>query len=157
MTFIYSVERGLFEKNWAETEALYREQGMSEEAIQAMREYDWDLFKAARINAIHTQDMGFQPDEDDESMESPLLAKFFDQLTTQYDTNGSHDRYWWLEELTDPRLVKGVAKLTDEEKELLTLIFVEGFSEKECSVKMHSSQSAISRKRIRIIDIFTKK
>ena len=151
MTFIYSVERGLFEKNWAETEALYREQGMSEEAIQAMREYDWDLFKAARINAIHTQDMGFQPDEDDESMESPLLGKFFDQLTNQYDTVGSHDRYWWLEELKDPRLAKGLAKLTDENKELLTLIFVEGFTQEECAVILHITQRGISSRARRIL------
>ena len=157
MTFIYSVERGLFEKNWAETEALYREQGMSEEAIQAMREYDWDLFKAARINAIHTQDMGFQPDEDDESMESPLLVKFFDQLTTQYDTNGSHDRYWWLEELTDPRLVRGVAKLTDEEKKLLTMIYVEGRTQGDCAVKLHISQAAVCYKIKSILGKFTEK
>ena len=157
MTFIYSVERGLFEKNWAKTEALYREQGMSEEAIQAMREYDWDLFKAARINAMHTQDMGFQPDEDDESMESPLLGKFFDQLTNQYDTVGSHDRYWWLEELKDQRLVKGLAKLTDEDKELLTLIFAEGFTQRECAVKLHITQAAISYKIKDILGKFTEK
>ena len=75
MTFNYSAERKKFEKNWAKTEALYRKHGMSENAIREMREYDWDMFKAARIEAIHTQDVGFQPDEDDEvgMMESPLL------------------------------------------------------------------------------------
>ena len=71
--------------------------------IQEMHEYDWDLFKAARIEAMHTQDMGFHPeDDDDESMmDSPLLKKFFEQFTTQYDTYSSHPRYWWLEELND--------------------------------------------------------
>ena len=58
--------------------------------IQEMHEYDWDLFKAARIEAMHTQDMGFHPeDDDDESMmDSPLLKKFFEQFTTQYDIGG---------------------------------------------------------------------
>ena len=159
MTFNYGAERRKFDKNWTETEALYRKHGMSESAIQEMREYDWDLFKAARIEAIHTQDMGFRPDEDDDvsMMESPLLMKFFEQCTTQYDTYGEHMRYWWLEEVSDIRLVAGIAKLTDEDKEFLTLLIVEGFSQTECAVKMHSSQSAISRRLIRIIDIFTKK
>ena len=159
MEFNYTTERRKFERNWAKTEALYRKHGMSEVAIQEMREHDWDLFKAARIEALHTQEMGFHPDDDDDTrmMDSPLLKKFFEQFTTQYDTYATHSRYWWLEELSDPRLVAGIAKLTDDDKEFLTLLIVEGYSQTECAVKMHSSQSAISRRFIRIIDIFTKK
>ena len=159
MEFNYSTEKRKFERNWAKTEALYRKHGMSEAAIQKMREFDWDLFKADRIEAMHTQEMGFQPDDDDDKsmMDSPLLKKFFEQFTTQYDTYGTHSRYWWLEELSDPALIAGVAKLTDDDKELLTLIVVEGYSQEECAVIMHSSQSAISRRLMRIIDIFTKK
>ena len=103
MEFNYTTERRKFERNWAKTEALYRKHGMSEAAIREMREYDWDLFKAARIEAMHTQEMGFHPDDDDDNsmMDSPLLKKFFEQFTTQYDTYGTHSRYWWLEELGD--------------------------------------------------------
>ena len=159
MEFNYTTERRKFERNWAKTEALYRKHGMSEAAIREMREYDWDLFKAARIEAMHTQEIGFQLDDDDDKsmMDSPLLKKFCEQFTTQYDTYGTHSRYWWLEELSDPRLVAGIAKLTDDDKEFLTLLIVEGYSQTECAVKMHSSQSAISRRFIRIINIFTKK
>ena len=159
MTFNYGAERKKFEQNWAETEALYRKHGMSESAIQEMREYDWDLLKAARIEAIHTQDMGFQPDNDDDMimMDSPLLMKFFEQFTNQYDTHASHNRYWWLEELSDPRLVAAILRLTDEDKELLTLIIVEGYTQRECVVKMHSSKGAISRRLTQIIGIFTEK
>lgn len=158
MEFNYTTERRKFERTWAKTEALYRKHGMSEAAIREMREYDWDLFKAARIEAMHTQEIGFQLDDDDDKsmMDSPLLKKFFEQFTTQYDTYGTHSRYWWLEELSDPRLVAGIAKLTDDDKEFLTLLIVEGYSQTECAVKMHSSQSAISRRFIRIINIFTK-
>ena len=158
MEFNYTTERRKFERNWAKTEALYRKHGMSEAAIREMREYDWDLFKAARIEAMHTQEIGFQLDDDDDKsmMDSPLLKKFFEQFTTQYDTYGTHSRYWWLEELSDPRLVAGIAKQTEDDKEYLTIMIVEGYSQTECAVKMHSSQSAISRRFIRIIDIFTK-
>ena len=147
MTFIYSTERRIFEKNWAVTEALYRKHGMSEEAIQEMREYDWDCFKASRVEAIHTQEMGFQPDEDDDTMmESPLLIKFPEQFTSKYDTHGPHSRYWWLEELSDPRIVAVLPYLTDDDKELLTLIYVDGYTQRECAVILHITQAAVSYK-----------
>ena len=132
---------------------------MSENAIQEMHEYDWDLFKAARIEAMHTQDMGFHPeDDDDESMmDSPLLKKFFEQFTTQYDTYSSHPRYWWLEELNDARLAAAVPHLTDDDKELLTLILIEGYSQEECSVKLHITQRAVSYRIKAIFGKFAKK
>lgn len=145
MTFNYAAERKKFEKNWAETEALYRKHGMPESAIQQMREYDWDLFKAARIEAIHTQDMGFQLDEEDDTdmLESPLLMRFFERFTNQYDTYGTHGRYWWLEELSDPRLAAALSCLGNDDKELLTLLFVDGYTQRECAVILHITQAAI--------------
>ena len=138
MEFNYTTERRRkFERNWAKTEALYRKHSMSEAAIQKMREYDWDLFKAARIEAMHTQEMGFYSDDDDDKsmMDSPLLKKFFEQFTTQYDTYGTHSRYWWLEELGDVRLVAVVPQLTTDDKELLTLYFVEQYTTREIADK----------------------
>lgn len=159
MTFNYSAERKKFEKNWAKTEALYRKHGMSENAIREMREYDWDMFKAARIEAIHSQDIGFQMDEEDDTdmMESPLLMKFLDQFTSQYDTHGSHSRHWWLEELSDPRFVAALPRLTEDDKELLTLIVVEGYTQEECAVKLHISQRGISYRMQAVFGKFTEK
>lgn len=151
MTFIYSTERRNFEKNWAQTEALYRKHGMSEEAIREMREYDWSEFKARRIEALHTQELEVQLYEDNDIMESPLMMKFFDQLTTPYDACGNHSRYWWLEELSDLRLVAVIPKFTEEEKELLTLIVVEEYTQQECAVILHKSKSAISRKWLSVL------
>ena len=157
MTFNYAAERKKFEKTWAITEALYRKHGMSESAIQEMREYDWDLFKAARIEAIHTQEIGFQPDSDDgmTMMDSPLLMKFFERFTTQYDTHGSHSRYWWLEELSDVRLITGAAKLKDEDKELLTLYFVEQYTTREIATHYGTSHVSISARIRKIAKQFT--
>ena len=82
MTFNYYTEKKKFDRDWAVTEAFYREQGMSEEAIRAMYEYDWNLFKANRVDAIHTQEIAVESDSEDEEdvMESPLLMKFFEQF-----------------------------------------------------------------------------
>ena len=159
MEFNYSTEKRKFERNWAKTEALYRKHGMSEAAIQKMREFDWDLFKADRIEAMHTQEMGFQPDDDDDKsmMDSPLLKKFFEQFTTQYDTYGTHSRYWWLEELDSPKLQVGLIKLTDADKHLLTLYFIEGYTQTECADILHISQCALNKRLTRIFGIFTEK
>lgn len=43
-----------FELKWAKTEAYYRENGMTEEQIAAMREYDWEEFKSERRYKEHT-------------------------------------------------------------------------------------------------------
>ena len=157
MEFNYSTEKRKFERNWAKTEALYRKHGMSEAAIQKMREFDWDLFKADRIEAMHTQEMGFQPDDDDDKsmMDSPLLKKFFEQFTTQYDTYGTHSRYWWLEELCDPRVVAVVPQLADDDKELLTLYFVDQYTTRELATKYDVSHVTIAIRLKKIEKLFT--
>ena len=158
MTFIYSTERRIFENNWAQTEAFYRKHGMSEEAIQEMREYDWDQFKAARVEAIHTQEMGFQPDEDDDTMmESPLLIKFPEQFTSKYDTHGPHSRYWWLEEIESAELQANLTKLSDADKNLLTLYFVDGYTQAECADILHISQCAIHKRLKKIYNTLASK
>lgn len=43
-----------FELEWAKTEAFFRENGMTEEQIAAMREYDWEVFKSERRYQEHT-------------------------------------------------------------------------------------------------------
>ena len=159
MTFNYYTEKKKFDRDWAVTEAFYREQGMSEEAIRAMYEYDWNLFKANRVDAIHTQEIAVESDSEDEEdvMESPLLMKFFEQFISQYDTNGSHSRYWWIEELTDSRLLMGLPLLTEEDKELLTLLFVDGYTQQESAVKMHITQGTMSYRIRRILTKFNKR
>ncbi len=158
MEFNYATERKKFEKNWAKTEALYRKHGMTEEAIQEMHEYDWDLFKAARIEALHTQEMDFQPDEDDDTamMDSPLLKKFFDRLTTQYDTYGTHSRFWWIEEISDPRITRVLCKLSDLDKTLLTMVWIEGYTQADCAVILHMDRGAISMRIHRILSKIAK-
>lgn len=158
MTFIYSTEKRIFEREWEKTEALCREHGMSEEAIQALRVYDLERFNAARNEALHTQEMGFQIDEDEDAMmESPLLIKFPDRFSSQYDTHGNHSRYWWLEEISDPCIVAALPSLTEEDKELLTLIIIEEYSQRECAVILHITQAAICQKLRKVLCKFAEK
>ncbi len=131
MTFNYAEEKRKFESQWEKTSRFYAEQGMSPESIAIMREYDWNWFKAQRIEAMHTQELAapnFSDGEKSECAENLILERFLDRFSTGYDPYGTHSRFWWLEELASPRLTAIIPILTKEDKELLTLLFVEGFT-----------------------------
>ena len=56
MTFNYGAEKRKFEKVWAKLAKTYAEAGMEPEAIKAMYEFDWKIFKSERNEALHTQE-----------------------------------------------------------------------------------------------------
>lgn len=156
MTFNYAVEKRKFEKVWAKLEKTYAEAGMEPEAIKAMREFDWEILKSERNEALHTQEFAIpeSTDEDTGDCESPLYDKFLEQLSSEYDTYGSHSRYWWLEELTTPCLTIGVPALTLEDKELLTLYIVDGLTIREIARYLNLQKSTISERLQRIFSLF---
>ena len=157
MTFNYAVEKRKFEKVWAKLAKTYAEAGMEPEAIKAMYEFDWEIFKSERNEALHTQEFAI-PESADEEMddcESPLYDKFLEQLSSEYDTYGSHSRYWWLEELTTPCLTIGVPALTLEDKELLTLYIVDGLTIREIARYLNLQKSTISERLQRIFSLFS--
>ena len=156
MTFNYAVEKRKFEKAWTKLAKSYAEAGMEPEAIKAMYEFDWEIFKSERNEALHTQEFAI-PESSDEEMddcESPLYDKFLEQLSSEYDTYGSHSRYWWLEELTTPCLTIGVPALTLEDKELLTLYIVDGLTIREIARYLNCQKSTISERLQRIFSLF---
>ena len=156
MTFNYAVEKRKFEKVWAKLAKTYAEAGMEPEAIKAMREFDWEIFKSERNEALHTQEFAI-PESTDVEMddcESPLYEKFLEQLSSEYDTYGSHSRYWWLDELTAPCLTIGVPALTLEDKELLTLYIVDRLTIREIARYLNLQKSTISEKLQRVFSLF---
>lgn len=157
MTFNYAVEKRKFEKVWATLEKTYAEAGMEPEAIKVMREFDWEIFKSERNEALHTQEFAI-PESSDEEMddcESPLYEKFLEQLSSEYDTYGSHSRYWWLDELTTPCLTIGVPALTMEDKELLTLYIVDELTVREIAEIQEKTKSSVERHLQRVFALFT--
>ena len=156
MKFNYGAEKKKFDKAWAKLARTYAEAGMKPEGIKAMYEYDWDIFKKERNEALHTQEITISESADDEmdDCESPLYEKFLEQLSSEYDTFGSHSRYWWLEELTTPCLTIGVPALTVEDKELLTLYIVDGLTIREIARYLNLQKSTISERLQRIFSLF---
>ena len=122
-----------------------------------MREFDWKIVKIERNEALHTQEFAI-PESSDVEMddcESPLYEKFLEQLSSEYDTYGSHSRYWWLDELTTPCLTIGVPALTLEDKELLTLYIVDGLTIREIARYLNLQKSTISERLQRIFSLFS--
>lgn len=157
MTFNYGAEKRKFEKAWSKLAKSYAEAGMESEAIKAMYEFDWEIFKSERIEALHTQEFAIPESSDEETgdCESPLYDKFLEQLSSEYDTYGSHSRYWWLDELTTPCLTIGVPALTMEDKELLTLYIVDGLTIREIARYLNLQKSTISERLQRIFSLFS--
>ncbi len=158
MNFNYASERNKFDAAWEKLRKEYAAAGMPPGKIEVMYQFDLQQFNADRAYFSHKCPLNLSHEQMDETddLENPFLKKHMDRFTTEYDTYGSHSRYWWLEEIESPKLQAALPLLSDEDKELLTLIFVEGYSQEECAVKLHSSQSAISRNCLRIFGIFTK-
>lgn len=156
MVFNYNTKKRKFEKAWKVLAKTYAEAGMEPEAIKAMYEYDWEFFKCTRNEALHTQEIAIEESTDDDmsECESPLLEKFQENFSSEYDTLGSHSRYWWLEELSTPCLTIGVPALTLDEKELLTLYIVDGLTVREIAERLGRQKSTISERLQRIFSLF---
>lgn len=159
MNFNYASERNKFDAAWEKLRKEYAAAGMSPESIEVMYQYDLHQFNADRAYAKRHCPLNLTHEQigDTDDFENPFLEKHIEKFTTQYDTYGTHSRFWWLEEIESPNIQRKLKVLTDDDKELLTLIFVEGYSQEECAVKLHSSQSAISRRYLNIIGIFANK
>ena len=156
MTFNYAVEKRKFEKVWGKLVKSYAEAGMEPEAIKAMREFDWEIFKSERNEALHTQEFAIpeSSDEETDDCESPLYDKFMEQLSSEYDTYGSHSRYWWLDELTTPCLTIGIPALTMEDKELLTLYIMDELTVREIAEIQEKTKSSVERHLQRVFALF---
>ncbi len=61
MGFNYGLEKKNFDRQWAIMRKQYEDAGMSIEVIQAMYEYDWSVFNAARSYQNHTQEIAARP------------------------------------------------------------------------------------------------
>ena len=77
-----------------------------------------------------------------------------EQLSSEYDTYGSHSRYWWLDELTTPCLTIGIPALTMEDKELLTLYIMDELTVREIAEIQEKTKSSVERHLQRVFALF---
>ena len=132
MGFNYAAEKKKFETLWARLRREYRAAGMSDAAIQKMHDFDWEVFKQERIYRLHTQDLGtgiFDEPSAEQEDKSALMKKFLESVS-RWDDYSTASRYGWIEEVDDPSIYKQLQALRKADLELLTLIVVDGLSQR---------------------------
>ena len=148
MSWNNGYETKKFEARQKKQAEEYRALGMTEEQIQAMYEFDLEQFKSERRHRMHTQPLQVEEFEENDADESDntLLNEFFDELTCTIETSGGKSRYWWIEEIDNPVLVRNIKNLSIEQLELLTLVVIDNYGQAEIAELMKVSQSAISQR-----------
>ncbi|MBO5481293.1 MAG: hypothetical protein J6A63_08915 [Clostridia bacterium] len=139
-------ERKKFEKEQAELRKIYLANGMTEEQIQAMYNFDLEYLHSRRSEATHTQSLDFDSIEfDDKETDNPLFQKFMEKMSVEIDCSYI-GRFSWIEEIGNEKLAKAIKKLNTEDLELLTEWYIEGLTQKEIARRFNVKQGTISKK-----------
>lgn len=145
-------ERRKFEARQKKQAEEYRALGMTEEQIRAMYEFDLEKYKSDRRYYSHTQ--SFIPDDFDENEDDDeklsIFDKFKDVLTTSIEDSSEKSRYWWIEEIDDPNLVRKIKSLPQDDIELITLLAFDGYSKTEIAKMLGCQPYHITRRLARI-------
>lgn len=145
MEFNYGLERKRFDGEWERLRKSYHEAGMSEEAIEKMYKFDLKAFNRRRTAAKWEQPFTADITGKNEDA-STLFYKFMEPLshTDVYCTGAP--RYSWIEQVTNETLYVRLSQLPDQDKELLTLLAIDGFTQEEAGVFLGKRQSAICKR-----------
>ena len=57
-------------------------------------------------------------------------------MTVTIGSCGEKSRYWWIEEINNPKLAEAIKALSPEQFELLTLVVIDGYTQAEAAKKM---------------------
>ena len=155
MGFNYGLEKKNFDRQWAIMRKQYEDAGMSIEVIQAMYEYDWSVFNAARSYQNHTQEIAAPSFEQSEESHSPLINKYQEAISVTEHYRETKSRFTWIGEIEDERLLSALENLSDADLELITLYAYEEYDTVEISKAFGKTKQNISKK-IRRITNFIK-
>ena len=155
MGFNYGLEKKNFDRQWAIMRKQYEDAGMSIEVIQAMYEYDWSVFNAARSYQNHTQEIAAPSFEQGEEAYSPLMNKYKEAISITEHYRETKSRFTWIGKIEDERLLSALENLSDADLELITLYAYEEYDTVEISKVFGTTKQNISKK-IRRITNFIK-
>lgn len=156
MAFNYTSEKRKFDAQWKQLRTEYEAAGMDADAIQAMYDYDWTVFKKERTFRNHNQQIPTTAadGEEVEDEKSPLLKSFMEHLAAPMQETAEDDRYGWVDTLDNSKLLKAIQRLDPKEFELLTLFAIEGYTVVEIARMQEVEHWTISRKITRLKNFF---
>lgn len=150
MGFNYAKEKAKFEIRWKTLSAEYKSAGMSQAAIDSMREFDWREFCSTRVYNDHNQPFPNTYLDNKTDEERSTVFRRFSALSATFDEADFAGRYAWIDAISNPCMSMKLKKLTLKDLDLLTFIVIEGHSQAELAHKWNCSQKAISRRFIQI-------
>ena len=155
MSFNNGNERRKLNAKWEQLRVQYREAGMSEEAIQAMYEFDLGVLNSERAYDANTVAVCAGEDYVDARKAADL--KQYEAAITVTDTyRETKSRFGWIGEIENERLLSALENLSEDDLKLLTFYAYEGYTVTEISKVLGVSQPTISIK-IKRITKFLKK
>ena len=155
MGFNYGLEKKNFDRQWAIMRKQYEDAGMSIEVIQAMYEYDWSVFNAARSYQNHTQEIAAPSFEQGEEAYSPLMNKYQEAISITEHYRETKSRFTWIGEIENERLLSALESLSELDLKILTLYVYAGYTESEIASALESKRITI-HKRIERMTMFLK-
>ena len=147
MGFNNGLERVRLENQWKKLRIQYRAAGMSEEAIQAMYEFDFQIVNSEQTYYRHTVDLTINDTKTGNLHDTKHYSEAILTTDTYHETKS---RFAWIGEITDERLLAALEKLSNEDLKLLTLYAYEGYTVTEISKVFGVSRPTISIKIKRI-------
>ena len=149
MSFTHGNERRKLNAKWEQLRVQYREAGMSEEAIQAMYEFDLGVLNSERAYDANT--VAVCDGEDDVDTRKAADLKQYEAAITVTDTyHETKSCFGWIGEIENERLLSALEKLSEDDLKLLTLYVYEGYSTVELSKVYGIAHQNISKRIIRI-------
>ena len=149
MSFNNGKERRKLNAKWEHLRVQYREAGMSEDAIQAMYEFDLGVLNSER--AYITNTMTVSGAADDCAAKETSDFKQYEKAVTVTDTyRETKSRFTWIGEIENERLLSALENLSDADLNLVTMYAYEGYTVTEISKVLGVAQPTISIKIKRI-------
>ena len=148
MSWNNGLNKTKFNKTQKEQENEYRQNGMTEEQIKIMRQFDLEVYNSDRRFAEHTQAI-INDDGFDGETKNPLLKNYYEQEWTKQGNGQAHSLNW-LDEISNPALIKAIESLSKEDQEILTQVAIYEHSHEEVARSLHTSRQCITSKIRRI-------
>ena len=144
MSFNNGNERRKLNAKWEHLRVQYRKAGMSEDAIQAMYEFDLGVLNSER--AYITNTMTVSGAADDCAAKETSDFKQYEKAVTVTDTyHETKSRFTWIGEIEDERLLSALENLSDADLELITLYAYEEYDTVEISKVFGTTKQNISK------------
>mgnify|MGYP004645956867 CR=1 FL=1 len=124
----------------------YSEAGMTNEAIEVISQFDLDCFNRNRAAKRWGNSFSEVFEED---LECDMSFQSCQPIQNDVYYAG-YSRFSWIEQVSDDVLYSRLQNLSNNDKELLTLLAFDGYSQTEISRIQGKTPSAISRKIMRL-------